>query len=193
MNRKIDIALLDICRTCLRKFSGRQTKDSSNKMQSIFEVPIGCQKNTSIMKILQMVQPEIKVKITDKLPMSMCTDCIQKLLVSYEFIEMYKNSYKNLRKFLEKEKLSDCELNEIEFREKSFYNDDIYGINKYALEIEELNTIGMEKVKNTNYECPVLKNVLIEEISDIKTSYLTNPYSDDSDEEWIPKKCRYVI
>lgn len=187
MNGNLALALLNICRTCLRQFPENQIGSASKEMQSIFEVPIDYKGNTSIMEMLKMVKPDIKVDIADKLPTSMCSECIKKLLVSYEFIEMYKTSDKHVHTFVEKDDFSDCEK---DFTEESFYKDDIYGINKYALEIEELNIKCMGKVNVKNNTCPVLEKKLFKESARIRTSYFTNPYSDDSENEWIPQKCR---
>ncbi|KAM7346467.1 uncharacterized protein ACRADG_006388 isoform 3-T3 [Cochliomyia hominivorax] len=187
MNKHMATVLQSMCRTCMRQLPKTQTKDSANGMQNILEVP-SSRKRISIINILQKIQPDIKVDYNDNLPTLICSDCIRKLLITHEFIEMYKNSDKNLRIILKDVDLNNYQ-NANEFAEESLHKNDIYGVNKYALEIEELNMRVMELMKKNKNDHIDLEDVT--EISD-NITFHTNPYSDDSDDEWILNENREI-
>lgn len=203
MNFKSASFVLNMCRTCMTQFS-KTKRNGTIKNQNISEVPIGSKSDASIMEILQKIQPQIKVDIEDNLPTLMCNDCIEKLLKVHDFIEMYRNSDKNYRKMLNYS-ISSNDFVEIVMDKdhtdkKSSDNekeDEALEVSEYKIEIEEVNLEEMEKVQEESdhnwaeFEDEPLQEMSDEEGKDKETLF-ENPYSDASDNEWMPEQCRLV-
>lgn len=189
-NKSAD-SLKNMCRTCMSAFSNVLKSNSTMNKQCIYEVPIGSEGDTSLIELLQIVQPQIKVQIKDNLPKLMCSDCIKKLQETHAFLEMYKDVDKKFRKMLKEInttnylKLFDETLEFIEEKDIEDNLDDedeIHEITKFEIEIEKINDEGCDNVN----VWPEFEEEPMHEISDEdveKNELFDNPYSDASDNE----------
>lgn len=100
MTNKVKESIRKLCRTCMIAVSDTECPNTSNK-QCINEIPVGSKEGKSLMELLQLVQPQIKVDINDSLSKFMCFDCINKLQVTYKFLEKYKEVDTKMHNMLE--------------------------------------------------------------------------------------------
>lgn len=150
----------DICRTCMKQMPEIQNdNDIDNNRHCIYDVPTGCQSNTSIAEILQLLVPSINIDIRDNLPNTLCSECITILLKAYEFLETYKEVDKKFRKMLKDFETinSNDYLQLIEEKNHSIEvlddiddDIDIDEITKVEFEVEEVKTNKFTVVENEN-------------------------------------------
>lgn len=148
----------DFCKTCLKQFP--KSSKTCGK-QNIMEKPIEYENNINIMELLISIQPEIKVEIKGNFPMFLCSECIQKLIVSYEFIEMYRNSNKTLQKILENFDDHEKQMEEIE-------------VDKYENEIEQVDELPTKNLRAHKQVQDLSENADNEKLN--------------SDDDWQPEK-----
>lgn len=214
MTNKNTNSLRNICRTCLSTLSDTENPNDTTEKQCIYEVPIGSSEGTSIMELLQIVQPLIKVQIKDELPKLMCSDCIKKLQVTHEFLEMYKEVDKKFRKMLKEVDINDTKdyLNSYDETadldvEKFDTDENVDHLDEdndnetqeiTSLEIETMNDRDFPKEQDEEIEnvWPEFEEEQpIHEVTDENVEQLQcsiNADSDD-DDEWKPDNSRFVI
>ncbi|KAM7347381.1 uncharacterized protein ACRADG_006953 [Cochliomyia hominivorax] len=179
------ITLHNMCRTCMIQFSKRKKRSDIN------EKPNGCKKSATLKEILQFIQPQIKIAKNDKLPTFMCSDCIEKLINVQEFIVMYKNSDKKFRQMLNDTNVncrSETGVSDLwNTSEKPFEMDEIGSqeIKSYELEMREKNFEDIWKDEESDW--PDFNDESLDGGSD-KEELFSNPFSDNSEDEWLPEK-----
>ncbi|XP_023291447.2 zinc finger protein 391-like [Lucilia cuprina] len=201
MNTKSANNMRNLCRTCMMRFTKLQRESAIKNKQNLYEVPNGG-KDHSLMELLEMVHPDIKVEVNEHLPMLMCSDCIKKLLIVHEFIEMYKNVNKQFRNMLKQVEIDDSQGNlsplqesieiiEINDQDEEVLDkekeDDAYKLTE--LEVEEVHVEELEKDEVDVNDWPEFDDEPIHDFSEEnenKEYYFTNPYSDDETDEIEP-------
>ncbi|XP_037808244.1 zinc finger protein 107-like [Lucilia sericata] len=201
MNTKSANNMRNLCRTCMMRFTKPQRESAIKNKQNLYEVPNGG-KDHSLMELLEMVHPDIKVEVNDHLPMLMCLDCIKKLLIVHEFIEMYKNVDKQFRNMLKQVEIDDSQRNlsplqesieiiEINDQDEEVLDkekeDDAYKLTE--LEVEEVHDDELEKEDVGANDWPEFDDEPMHEFSEEnenKEYYFTNPYSDEETDEKEP-------
>lgn len=181
MTTKMSTISLNMCRACMRDFSSKK-KRKKDKIQSICEVPTGCKNNVTILEILQILQPERKMEPEDNLPTLMCSDCIDKLIMIHEFIEMYKKTDEKLRDILKNntkivvDDLNDSLDKEVVSIKKENKTNEIV---KCEFQIEEL-IIGDNITKEEEFKTQDdYENKPLEEVSNDKEHLLLDTLRDN--------------
>lgn len=170
----------------MRQISKTMQKDERRR---ITEVSTICGNNRSLMEILEVIQPQIKVEIKANFPTFMCSECVRKLLVAYEFIEMYRNVDKKLRTMLEELDVDNSYDNNSDDQQKFFEEMEVhdnFADTKYEIKIEQLNIDELNQQDGEN-ECSELEDELYEDTVNIESIG-----SNSSDEDWITEKCWFV-
>lgn len=202
INNSLQDSLLNKCRTCMHEFSIKRRR-KPDKNQSICEVPNGSNNGKTIIEILLLIQPQIRVQMEDNLPKIVCSYCIEKLITIYDFIEMYRKSDKEFREILEvnenlvsSDEKSNNASNKIILEKVPEKPVETIPTSLYDLQIEELLT--EDTLKDEESDWPEFDDDSDNELSEDNgndnedhgndnESLFENPFSDDGDDEWVPE------
>lgn len=190
INTETNNSLLNKCRTCMQEFSNKRRK--SDKNQNICEVPNGSKYDTTVMEMLLLIQPQIQIQMEDNLPKLICSYCVEKLIIVYEFIELYRKTDKQFRDILkDNENIVICKKDIVSKKITAENIDE-----KETTETTELYNLQIEELINEDYpkddesdwpEFDDSENELSEDAVGDNESLFENPFSDDEDDEWMPE------
>lgn len=191
INTETNNSLLNKCRTCMQEFSNKRRK--SDKNQNICEVPNGSKYDTTVMEMLLLIQPQIQIQMEDNLPKLICSYCVEKLIIVYEFIELYRKTDKKFRDILkDNENIVICKKDIVSKKitaENIDEKETTETTELYNLQIEEL--INEDYPKDDESDWPEFdddsENELSEDAVGDNESLFENPFSDDEDDEWMPE------
>lgn len=145
------------------------------------------------MEMLLLIQPQIQIQMEDNLPKLICSYCVEKLIIVYEFIELYRKTDKQFRDILkDNENIVICKKDIVSKKitaENIDEKETTETTELYNLQIEEL--INEDYPKDDESDWPEFdddsENELSEDAVGDNESLFENPFSDDEDDEWMPE------
>lgn len=200
-------SLKNFCRTCVTTIIDQNNGEQATRITKyIYETPTEDSKAT-LMDLLLIVEPQIKVDLEDDLPKIMCLNCIEQLQMAYAFIETYKEANEKLLKLLkEVELFEDSEADQRHYDDESYtekqhfvlvdgevVGDEQY-IEKYDVEIEKIPASNHKVTNEDTRETRELKTgwpeFEEEPILDMSNGdeddreYFSDPCNEVSDDNW---------
>lgn len=178
MNFTTEVFLENLCRTCMGE-------SLENKTISIFDKTEHLEnKNATIMELLLLTTPKLKIEINDMLPKVLCENCVERLINVHEYQEMCIRVEEKLRKMLNDRTALESQIIIDPLNDNTTVNQTINDLtNILKVEVDETIVYNDEQLVNNEKG-----NMKLESENNLSESGSSNKFEDDistdKDSDW---------